>query len=544
MENRNLIIALVLMLVVWVAFTVFFPTPQKGQGPPVTQKSTESQLALQPKNKTEVKAKAVVAQPLSGQSMTPIVAARGERDLTIDTDLFRAVFTNAGARLKSLKLKKYFVSTSPGAAKVSLVDVKDARLASLRTSGSDGLKLPADALFSISIKDNSIRLQGNESRDIVFSYKNNNGLVLQKIYTLYGDSYKFGLKLRLVQEGVTPVSGRVDLSLVHPWNESMEGGRYSFVGPVSLVGEKVKTEKVKDLKDKPITYQSDLVWTAFENKFFIGAVVPLKNAATQVHIQNPDGIVENTLQSPPLTLDQGQAVTLDYLLYFGPRDLDILKKVDHQLNKAIDFGFFGPIARPLLSFLKFFYRYVGNYGVAIILLTVIIKLLFWPLTQKSYTSMKAMQTLQPQMQKIREKHKNDKERLNKEIMELYKKNRVNPLGGCLPMIIQIPVFFALYEVLLRSIALRQAPFIFWLTDLSSKDPYYITPIIMGVTMFIQQKMSPTTMDPTQAKLFLAMPIVFTFLFLNFPSGLVVYWLVNNLLTILQQYFINRKPQVA
>jgi YidC/Oxa1 family membrane protein insertase len=154
--------------------------------------------------------------------------------------------------------------------------------------------------------------------------------------------------------------------------------------------------------------------------------------------------------------------------------------------------------------------------------------------------MKSMQKLQPEMAKIREKFKNDKERLNREIMELYKKNRVNPLGGCLPMLVQIPVFFALYKVLLNDIALRHAPFMLWIDDLSAKDPYYVTPIIMGATMFIQQKMTPSTMDPTQAKMFMLMPVVFTFMFLNFPSGLVIYWLINNLLTILQQYFINRK----
>jgi YidC/Oxa1 family membrane protein insertase len=154
--------------------------------------------------------------------------------------------------------------------------------------------------------------------------------------------------------------------------------------------------------------------------------------------------------------------------------------------------------------------------------------------------MKAMQKLQPEMLRIKEKFKNDRERLNRETMELYKTNRVNPLGGCLPMVVQIPVFFALYKVLLESIELRHAPFALWLTDLSAKDPYYITPIVMGATMFIQQKMTPTNMDPMQAKMFMIMPVVFTFLFLNFPSGLVIYWLVNNVLTIAQQFFINRK----
>jgi YidC/Oxa1 family membrane protein insertase len=257
-------------------------------------------------------------------------------------------------------------------------------------------------------------------------------------------------------------------------------------------------------------------------------------------VQKSAEAVENVFVAPSHTLRPGETVTLDYLLYFGPKDLDILKAVDHQLARAIDFGFFAPIARPLLHVLKFFYSFIGNYGVAIILLTAIIKALFWPLTQKSYSSMKAMQKLQPEMLRIKEKYKNDRERLNRETMELYKTNRVNPLGGCLPMLVQIPVFFALYKVLLDAIELRHAPFALWLTDLSAKDPYYVTPIVMGATMFIQQKMTPTNMDPVQAKMFMIMPIVFTFLFLNFPSGLVIYWLVNNVLTIAQQFFINRK----
>ena len=207
--------------------------------------------------------------------------------------------------------------------------------------------------------------------------------------------------------------------------------------------------------------------------------------------------------------------------------------------EAIDLGWYSILAKPLLSILKFFYSYTRNYGIAIILITIILKLLFFPLTQKSYKSMKEMQKLQPKMTELKEKHKNDRDAMNRAMMELYKTHKVNPMGGCLPMLVQIPVFFALYKALMFSIELRHAPFAFWITDLSAKDPYYITPVIMGVTMFIQQKMTPSNMDPVQAKMMLALPVVFTFMFLNFPSGLVLYWLVNNILTIAQQYYINK-----
>ncbi|RME39642.1 MAG: membrane protein insertase YidC, partial [Deltaproteobacteria bacterium] len=326
---------------------------------------------------------------------------------------------------------------------------------------------------------------------------------------------------------------------VHPWDESQKGDRYGFVGAATLTAKDRETDTVKGLKKESKTYKNP-VWSGFENKYFLAAAVPLENAADKVVLQYVRDQILNNFVSPYLNLEPGKQVTLKYSLYFGPLDFEILGQVGHQLDKAIDLGFFTPIAEPLRLVLHFFYQYVGNWGLAIILLTVIIKLLFWPLTQKSYKSMRQMQKLQPEMQKIREKYRHDREKMNQEMMALYKDKRVNPMGGCLPMLVQIPVFFALYKVLMVDIALRHAPFAFWLTDLSAKDPYYISPIIMGATMFIQQRMTPSSMDPTQAKVFMAMPIVFTFLFLNFPSGLVIYWLVNNILTIGQQYLIKRQ----
>ena len=229
-----------------------------------------------------------------------------------------------------------------------------------------------------------------------------------------------------------------------------------------------------------------------------------------------------------------------FRIYNGPKLLANLRKFGEDAQNVIDYGWFGIIARPLMRFLIFTNQYTHNYGIDIILLTILIKIVFWPLTHKSYKSMSDMQKIQPLMKKLREKYKDDKERLNREMMALYKQHKVNPLGGCLPMVLQIPVFFALYKALLDSVELRHAPFMWWIQDLSAKDPYYITPIIMGLTMLIQQKMTPTTGDPKMAKMMLLMPVVFTFMFLNFPSGLVIYWLLNNVLSIGQQYYTNRK----
>jgi YidC/Oxa1 family membrane protein insertase len=230
----------------------------------------------------------------------------------------------------------------------------------------------------------------------------------------------------------------------------------------------------------------------------------------------------------------------------------MLNEMPNDLSDAVNFGWFDFLAKPLLVGLNFFYGYVGNYGVAIIILTVIIKLIFWPLSQRSYASMEKMKKLQPMVAKLREKYGDDKQRLNQETMALYKTYKVNPMGGCLPMVVQIPVFFGLYKALLGAVELRHAPFIAhlpftdlpWLADLSAKDPYYISPIIMGASMFLQQRMTPSTGDPTQQKIMLFMPLVFTFMFLQFPSGLVIYWLFNNLLSIGQQLMIARKSKVA
>jgi YidC/Oxa1 family membrane protein insertase len=376
--------------------------------------------------------------------------------------------------------------------------------------------------------------------EIVFKHVAANGMQYLKTFRVRGDEYVINMAFELSNISPTPLRGTVNLAMVQRWDDSMDTDSYSFTGPATLVKDEIEEVDVDDLKDGSVSYGQDLFWTSFQTKYFLSVVVPGDKTVERIQLQRKGDAIENIMETPYFTLQPGQKRTLDYLVFIGPKEPAHLKAAGHQLDKIVQFGFFNLLAQPLFTVLTFFYGFFKNYGVAIILLTVVIKIIFWPLTHKSYSSMKSMQKLQPEMAKLRDKFKNDKERLNKEMMQLYKTHSVNPLGGCLPMIVQIPVFFALYKVLLDSIALRHAPFAFWLTDLSAKDPYYITPILMGASMFVQQKMTPTTADPMQAKIFMMMPIVFTFMFLNFPSGLVIYWLVNNLLTILQQYFIHRK----
>jgi len=532
MENKNFVLAMVLMLVVWLGFSIFFP-PQE----PVVQDDKQTAVVSSETEKS-AEVSIPVEKPASSEPILPQIT--GAKDINIENDVFKAVFSTAGGCLKSFILKNFTETADANSPQVILVNQEKNILGTLRTRGRDGFGLDSNLLYAVSTPDNSILLSGSEEKKIVFTGSTENGIIIEKTFLFKGNSYDFDLQIRLVNQSSNHFQGGINIEMVFPWEDSMGSNRLAFFGPASLVGKELKTEKVEELKKAGVVYGSDVIWSGFETKYFLTAGMPRNFSLEKVRVEYISGTVRNNLEIPYFELNAGEQKSVGFKFYYGPRDLDILKKTDENLSRAIDFGFFSILARPLLHILKFFYAFLGNYGLSIIFLTVIIKGLFWPLTQKSYSSMKAMQVLQPQMQKIREKYKNDRERLNKEIMELYKTHRVNPLGGCLPMLVQIPVFFALYKVLLDAIELRHAPFYFWITDLSAKDPYYITPLIMGVTMFIQQKMTPSTMDPTQAKVFMLMPLIFTFIFLNFPSGLVIYWLINNLLTILQQYFIHKQ----
>ncbi len=537
MENKNILIAFVLMLVVWMGVNFLFPaTPIEPQG----EDTTQANLAQVDESLATPKPAAEEKSLNRGTLSVP----RQERQVIVNTGNFEAVFTSVGGAIKSLKLPGYKQTAEDDSLPVALVAATQPSEATLRSQGLGEFDLREDAFYALSEDQATIVLGAGEEKDIIFTSVTPRGLKIEKIYRLKGDAFDFQLELRVTNLGAESLRGATSLSLVHPWDASLKKESDSFVGSAVYDGEKIHSHELEDIAKQSPVYGSESIWIAFQRKYFLSAVVAQEQAGDKFRIGITGELVENSIDTPFTLLAPGESISMGYVGYFGPRDLDILEQVGYELDEAVDFGFFGIIARPLLSVLKFFYSYVGNWGIAIILLTCIIKLLFWPLTQKSYKSMKSMQSLQPEMQKLREKYKNNKEQLNKEIMALYRTNRVNPMGGCLPMIVQIPVFFALYKVLLGTIALRHAPFVFWIQDLSVKDPYYITPIIMGITMFIQQRMTPSTMDPVQAKVFMFMPIIFTFMFLNFPSGLVLYWMVNNLLTILQQWQVNRSPKLA
>lgn len=310
----------------------------------------------------------------------------------------------------------------------------------------------------------------------------------------------------------------------------------SFAGPTTFVNNE-RVETSPDDIGKGVTHKGDILWTSFQNKYFAAALIPDEGIKSAKIFKK-----DNDQMYVSLDFESVQSsATTTHLLYIGTKNLEVLENSGHKLFRMIDYGWLGNkfafLVKPLLKALSFFYGILGNYGWSIICLTILIKLILFPLTHKSFKSMKGMQKIAPHIKIIQERYKDDRQKINEEMMGLYKKYKVNPLGGCLPMILQIPVFISLYHALFFSIELRGAPFMLWITDLSASDPYYVTPVLMGATMFLQQKMTPSTADPVQQKIFLFMPILFTFLFLSFPAGLVVYWTVNNLLTIAQQYYI-------
>lgn len=426
----------------------------------------------------------------------------------------------------------YFDKITGDINKVSITKYRDKKLpiVTFKTDNKNYLKVLSGYgdNFTMDIKEI------DNKKIVTFSSLQNN-LGITKTYTIDKDSYLISLNVKVSNNSDQTIKLESNVDIGPGFGEGFEKSSYIFEGAMIYNGEK-KEEAAPDKVKEPIKLSSPK-WFGYTTKYYLFAAIDGNLESGIIEKHNGSAIVKGVKQ---IILNPKSSSDTKFNLYVGPKEYDLLKSFNLGLEHSIDFGWFKFLAVPMLKFMLFIYEYTKNYGVAIIILTIIVKLLTYPLTIKSMASMKKMQQIQPKLMEIREKFKNDPQKMNTAMMELYRKHGVNPMGGCLPMIVQIPIFFALYKALLVSVELKGSPFIFWITDLSEKDPYYITPIIMGITMFIQQKMTPSTMDPMQQKIFLLMPIIFTFLFLGFPSGLVIYWLTNNVLSIIQQYYINKK----
>ncbi len=374
---------------------------------------------------------------------------------------------------------------------------------------------------------------------------------MEKKVVFKGDSYYLDWEIKL--RNLSEETYKDKLLARGVFSPFSQGSDYVFKGPFYYTDH---LEEVK-LKDTFSEYVGPIKYLGYMDVYFLTALIPLENGTFKGTFRKiSENINEFIFWSDNFELKPGEEKIFKFKLYMGPKSSEELKKEYPLLTKSLYFGIFDFVAKPLLYLLKFFYQFTHNYGWAIVIITFIIRIIFYPLNHLSYRSMKKMQELQPVFQKLREKYKDDPQTFQKELMNLYKTHKINPFSGCLPILIQIPVFIAFYKVLLMAIELRHAPFILWINDLSAPERLYLgsfeipwlggiplLTILMGVSMFIQQKLTPTSLDPTQEKIMLLLPIFFTILFINFPSGLVLYWFVNNLLSIIQQWITFKSSKI-
>jgi YidC/Oxa1 family membrane protein insertase len=552
MEHVRMIAAIaltMLVLFVWQHFMV----DQSPKTPPVNSESTnqvmekapESTLALNPAR--EIQSQGSEKLELMGES-------RPERILEIQAPLYTVRLSEKRANFKSYLLQQYKDKAGENGKPLEMIE-------GTLPEGTVGLNFegPLKNDFQpgnfVCDQEGSLIQVNHRPVELTFKTTTRGGLEVEKRYRFLPDSYLIDLSITLSNQSSLEVKDDMVLSLTK--EKSKEESQYGFEGPSAYINNKLQNIKVKKLEDQNV-FQGKLDWIAFQDRYFISCIIPkvTEEAALRVLTDAKDPFIDTQYMQATGVIAPGTAKVFEYSIYMGPKSVSTLKPLGRKLDKAVDFGMFDLIAKPCLKLMNMLHDVIPNYGVAIIILTILIKIVLWPLGSKSYKSMSEMKKIQPLMAEIREKYKDDKKKMNEEVMGLYRTYKINPLGGCLPMLVQIPVFFALYRMLYEAIELRHAPFFGWINDLSAPDrlfhfdfaiPFMQAPtgipvltIIMGATMFIQQKLSPPMGDPTQAKMMMFMPVIFTFIFINFSSGLVLYWLVNNVISILQQYYIQKK----
>jgi len=553
MEKKT-ILAIVLSMVVIMIWQSMFAPPAKKRVP--TEEPAEKRVTEISREEGSTEERAIGVE----EGETEV------RDVMVETPLYRAIFTTEGGRLKSWRLKEYKdrVKTvvlwrrveDPEPKEVEMVAVESSDELPLATEfeveGTEGRNVVFEA------DRGELLLEERDEGSITFIARLGGGVDIVKRYRFHGSEYRVDLDVEVINRGTTNVNPEMSLS----WYGMVgRASRYTFAGPSVLSETGVERLKTKEIQ-KGRQFTGDIRWMADENNYFVSLIAPRKMDDVTVDVREREGSergkglgFESRMTFYKGRVAPGERVESSFLIYVGPKLPELLKGLEVEGEKAINFGkYLGSIEKILLWFLELAHDVTGNYGVAIIILSILLKVIFWPLSRRSYRSMQEMQKIQPEMKMLQEKYKEDKQRLNQEMMALYKRRKVSPVGGCLPMLVQFPFLIALYKALPLSFNLRHAPFVLWLRDLSAADTFFVDqltlpllgntpvgplPLLMGVSMLIQQKMSPTMGDPRQAKMMMIMPVMFIFIFLNFPSGLVLYWFVQNLLTIGEQYLTRR-----
>lgn len=410
--------------------------------------------------------------------------------------------------------------------------------------GSNGPDASKDGRPTYTVDAAQFELGDKESIDVDLKFTDNNGVLITKRYTFSKGSYNVGLSYivdnKSEQNWKANLFGQIKRDRSEDPTSSTDMGMQSYLGAVySTAEDNYQKIDFDDMDESPFKATTPDGYVAFVQHYFVSAWIPEAGAEYSYKSRKLNGNYIMGFISPDFVVAPGETQTVNATFYAGPKDLDQMEAANENLQLTVDYGWLWWIASPLYAILKWVYSVVGNWGLAIIGITVLVKAALFHLNAKAFKSMAKMRKFGPEMQRMKELYGDDRQKMSQEMMKLYQKEKINPLGGCLPIVAQMPIFIALYWVLMESVELRHAEFLY-LTDLSVKDPYFILPIIMGASMFIQQMLNPTPPDPMQAKVMKMLPILFTFFFLWFPAGLTLYWVVNNILSIAQQYVINKQ----
>ena len=573
-EQKNLILAIVLSIGIILAFQFFYELPRvERQQEAARQQASQQAAAPAQPGGTVTPQPGGIGAGVGGAPAAVTAAPPAGPRVAIDNGRLHGTVGLTGNRIDDVTLADYHLTVDPTSPDVALLKPAGNADAYFGEFGW----VPGDAAAGLLVPDSSTPWTSDSTRltatsPVSLSWDNGQGLLFGHKVAV-DDNYMFSVTRSVTNNGAVPVVLH-PYALLSRWGTPHTLGYYILhEGPIGVLDAKLHEINYSDLQeDGAVELASTGGWLGFGDKYWLAALVPDQqdNIKAKFSYAPHDGQPRYQIDyiGAPVTVAPGSTVSFTDRMFTGAKEVDKLDGYADSLgiplfDRAVDFGWFYFLTKPIFHVLDFFYRLVGNYGVAILLLTLLVKILFFPLANKSYRAMSQMKKLQPEMMALRERYGDDKMKMNQELMALYKREKVNPMSGCLPIVVQIPVFFALYKVLFVNIEMRHAPFFGWIQDLSAPDPTSVFnlfglipwdpphflmigvwPLLMGITMFLQTKLNPQPADPVQAKVMLFLPVMFTFLFATFPAGLVIYWTWNNILSITQQWVIMKRMGVA
>lgn len=508
--------------------------------PAVTSQSAMDNFIPKPANTTAAAVEPATAPAVTATATTPV--AQGQL-VNVKTDLLDVTIDTHGGDIVAVKLLKY--ATTLGSSEPFLLLNDNPKTRYLAESGLLGTQGPdtrqSQAVYAV--PQTAYAMNADKNDVVVPLTWQNNGVKVTKLFTFTRGSYEIRVNYAIDNQSTAPWQGNMYAQLLRtntpPETHSGIMNLTTFFGAALSTPEK-PFQKItfKEMQEDSLNKTVRDGWAAMMQHYFISAWIPSETTVSTYYTRAmPNGLYTIGLIGQQINVEPGGKAETSAKLYTGPTIADYLEKAAPKLKLTIDYGWFWFISGIIFWMMQKIYDVVGNWGWSIVIVTIIIKLLFYQLSAKSYRSMSGLKALQPRIELLKERYGDDKQKLTQGTLELYRQEKVNPMSGCLPVLVQIPVFIALYWVLVESVQLRQAPFIFWIHDLSQSDPYYILPILMGISMFLQQRLNPPPPDPMQAKIMMFMPVIFTALFANFPAGLMLYWFVNNTLSFLQQWYI-------